>query len=162
MKEDLLGTWRRLLRVKKPCSPPSLLSTSLWNSGTLSLQDPDDMSLLVADSTSCGTKFSLLLSWVTSMLFPPSSIITSSLSLSLSLSETRKKNKTAYPSMFVELEPFVNESQKHKHTKKQYKTALWHPSMFFFCWINTLLCWAWTFVIWYTKTWGSVTYITKF
>ena len=116
MKEDLLGTWRRLLRLKKPCSPPSLLSSSVGNSCTLSLQAPDDMSLLVADSTSCGTKFSLLLSWVTSMLFPPSSIITSS------LSQTQKKNKTAYPSMFVELEPFVNESQKNIHT--EYKTAL--------------------------------------
>ena len=104
MKEYLLGAWRKLLRVKKPCwwSPP-LLSLSSGNSCTLSLQDPDDISLLDADSTSCGSKFSLLLSWVTSMM--------SSLSLSLSLS-----NKTLWL-FYVELELLLMKSWKHKHGK---------------------------------------------
>ena len=139
MKEDLLGTWRRLLRVKKPCSSPSLLSSSVGNSGTLSLQDPDDMSLLVADSTSCGTKFSLLLSWVTSMLFPPSSIITSSLSL------RHKKTRLRTPLCLLSSSLLL---MNHKNTNTQRNSTRLHCS--------TLLCWAWTFVIWYTKTWGSV------
>ena len=86
MVTALLGAWRRVRRVKKPCSL-SLLSASAGNSCTLSLQDPDDISLLAADSISCGTKFSLLLLlWLTFMPFPPPSSMMSSLSLSLSLS----------------------------------------------------------------------------
>ena len=122
MVTALLGAWRRVRRVKKPCSL-SLLSASAGNSCTLSLQDPDDISLLDADSTSCGTKFSLLLLlWLTFMPFPPPSSMMSSLSLSLSLSVTQ--GKTRLCSFLCLAWDFVIVSQKpgkvaSKHTLKE-------------------------------------------
>ena len=120
MVTALLGAWRRVRRVKKPCSL-SLLSASAGNSCTLSLQDPDDISLLDADSTSCGTKFSLLLLlWLTFMPFPPPSSMMSSLSLSLSVTQ-RKTRLCSF--LFLALD-FVIVSQKpgkvtSKHTLKE-------------------------------------------
>ena len=119
MVTALLGAWRRVRRVKKPCSL-SLLSASAGNSCTLSLQDPDDISLLDADSTSCGTKFSLLLlSWRTFMPFPPSSMMSS---LSLSLYVTQRKTRLC--SFLCFAWDFVIVSQKpgkvtSKHTLKE-------------------------------------------